>query len=103
MAPKKTGPIRVVRPDERPSPPKRNQIEKTLAEAIAGGSYLEILQAQRRDIVSSLPNEKGPAKAALHRQLSLVSKEIEGLELAAAGDKSVVAETDDDAWDSSAI
>ena len=101
MAPRNTGPIRVVRPDERPASPP--QQPKTLAEAVAGGSYLEILQAQRRDIVNSLPNEKGPAKAALHRQLSLVSKEIEGLELAAAGEKSVVAKTDDDAWDSSAI
>ncbi len=35
---------------------------------------------QRREISNSLPDEKGPAKAALHRQLSLMSKEIEGLE-----------------------
>jgi len=51
-----------------------------------------------------LPNEKGPAKAALHRQLSLISKEIEALEMASTDSEgSVVASTDDDAWDESAI
>lgn len=94
-----TSRMRVVDPDERPE--KKPPL--TLLEAIESGDYLQILLAQRRDIVSSLPNEKGPAKAALHRQLSMVSKEIEGLEIAAAGEKSVVAKTDDDAWDSSVI
>jgi hypothetical protein len=75
----------------------------SLAEAIDGGDYLQILLAQRRDIVRSLPDEKGQAKATLHRQLRDISKEIEGLELEAAGEKSVVAMTDDDAWDSSVI
>jgi len=90
--------VRVVAPDERPP-----QKPKTLAEAVEGGDYLQILLAQRREIVTSLPNEKGPAKAALHRQLSLISKEIETLELVAAEDHSVVAKTDDEAWDESAI
>ena len=48
----------------------------TLSEAVESGDYLAILRAQRRDIVRSLPDEKGPAKAALHRQLSMISKEI---------------------------
>lgn len=52
----------------------------TLSEAVESGDYLAILRAQRRDIVRSLPDEKGPAKAALHRQLSMISKEIETLE-----------------------
>jgi len=94
-----TSRMRVVTPDERP----KKQPPKSLAEAIDSGDYLEILLAQRRDIVASLPNERGPAKAALHRQLSIVSKEIEGLEAAAVGEKSVVATTNDDAWDSSVI
>lgn len=72
--------VRVVAPDERP-PVKL----KTLAEAVEGGDYLEILLAQRREIVTSLPNEKGPAKAALHRQLSLISKEIVSLESSPSG------------------
>lgn len=96
--------MRVVPPGERPAAPKRNSRPKTLVQAIASGDYLEILKAQRRDIVSSLPDEKGPAKAALHRQLSIISKEIEQLDLAAvSGDGSVVADTDDDALDESAI
>lgn len=65
--------LRAVAPDE--VAPRK----KTLAEAIDGGDYLEILIAQRRDIALSIPEERGPAKAALHRQLSLVSKEIEAL------------------------
>ncbi|MGC5249456.1 hypothetical protein ACPXB3_21330 [Gordonia sp. DT219] len=69
--------VRVVAPDEAaPAPPKI----LSLNEAIERGDYLEILRAQRRDIVSSLPDEKGPAKAALHRQLALISKEIQSLE-----------------------
>lgn len=91
-----TSRMRVVAPDERKPP-------KTLAEAIDSGDYLQILLAQRRDIVRSLPEEKGQAKATLHRQLRDISKEIEGMELEAAGEKSVVAKTDDAAWDSSAI
>ena len=91
--------VRVVAPDEGP----RVKL-KTLAEAVEGGDYLEILLAQRREIVTSLPNEKGPAKAALHRLLALISKEIESLESADLdGVGSVVAQTDDDAWDEGKI
>lgn len=68
--------LRAVTPDETPEPPKI----LTLAEAIESGDYLQILLAQRREIATDLPDEKGPAKAALHRQLSLLSKEIEGLQ-----------------------
>lgn len=88
--------LTVVTPGEAPvDPPK----PKTLSEAVDSGDYREILLAQRRDIVASLPNEKGPAKAALHRQLSLISKEIESLAIAAAMDGSVVADVADEAWD----
>ncbi|MCR1785314.1 hypothetical protein KVF89_22430 [Nocardioides carbamazepini] len=55
----------------------------TLDEAIEGGIYIEILLAQRRQIAKDIPNEKGPAKAALHRQLALISKEIQELKAAA--------------------
>lgn len=95
--------MRVVAPNERAKRPAKPK-PKTLAAAVEGGVYLEILQAQRREIVATLPNEKGPAKAALHRQLSLISKEIEALEMASTDSEgSVVASTDDDAWDESAI
>jgi hypothetical protein len=88
--------LAVVSPGEKPpEPPKL----KTLAEAVESGDYREILLAQRREIVTALPNEKGPAKAALHRQLSLISKEIESLAIAAAMDGSVVSNAEDEAWD----
>lgn len=67
-------PLRVVQPDEKPPAPM------TLLEATESGDYFQILLAQRREIVSDLPDEKGPAKAALHRQLSLISKEIEAIQ-----------------------
>jgi hypothetical protein len=93
------GHVRVVSPDEVAAPKK----VLSLSEAIAGGDYMQILLAQRRDIANALPDEKGPAKAALHRQLSIISKEIETLEMAGLGEGSVVANTDDDGWDQSAI
>lgn len=72
----------------------------TLVEAIESGDYRQILLAQRREIAKDLPDERGPAKAALHRQLSVISKELEALEAAAeSGPGAVVAETNDEAWD----
>lgn len=89
--------VRVVSPNEAPPAPAK---PKTLIEAIESGSYREILVAQRREIAAALPDEKGPAKAALHRQLSIISKEIETLDAADTdGEDSVVANTDDEAWD----
>ena len=75
----------------------------TLSEAVQSGDYLEILLAQRREIVESLPDEKGPAKAALHRQLSLLSKEIEALQTHAKEEAEDAAEIADEAWDEEAI
>lgn len=93
--------LRAVPPGARPpAPPK----VLTLAEAIDTGDYLQILLAQRRDIVASLPDVKDQAKATLHRQLRDISKEIESLELAAVGGAgSVVAKTDDEPFNPSAI
>lgn len=76
MAQKKAN-LRPVGDDERAPEPRKIL---TLAEAVATGDYYEILRAQRREIATSIPEESGPAKAALHRQLSLISKEIEALE-----------------------
>ncbi|GGF39024.1 hypothetical protein [Williamsia phyllosphaerae] len=94
--------VRVVAPGEQAVPAK----VLSLNEAIESGDYLEILRAQRRDIVSSLPDERGPAKAALHRQLALISKEIQALEArgaqAAREDAEGVA-VDDEAWDAEAL
>ena len=72
---------------------------KTLAEAVESGTYLEILVAQQREIASSVGEERGPAKAALHRQLALLSKEIAQLRMSADEDHSVVVSADDEVWD----
>lgn len=90
-------PLRVVQEDEvKPRP-------KTLAEAVESGTYREILVAQRTEIARSIPDEKGPAKAALHRQLFLIAKEIKELDArveegAVDGDL-----PEDEAWDGEAI
>ncbi|MDT5012792.1 MAG: hypothetical protein QOH57_4409, partial [Mycobacterium sp.] len=73
-----TNRMHVVGADEVP-PPKTKPM--SLVEAVENGDYLEILRAQRRAIARSLPEASGPAQAALHRQLALISKDIEGLEL----------------------
>lgn len=67
-------------PPAPPEPPK----PQTLAEAIEAGDYLGILRAQRRELVTDLRNASGPAKAAMHRQFALLSKEIAALEEEAA-------------------
>ena len=92
-------PLRAVEPDEQPSQKK----VMTLAQAVESGEYVEILLAQRREIVAALPDEKGPAKAALHRQLSLLSKEIEALLTQAKEEAEDAAEIPDEAWDEEAI
>lgn len=91
--------LRAVVPGEVPAPKK----PMTLAEAIESGDYLEILLAQRRDIVVSLPEEKGPAKAAMHRQLSILSKEIEGLRAQAEEEAEDAEARGDEAWNAEAI
>jgi hypothetical protein len=92
-------PLRVVKADEVPVPPKI----LTLTEAIEGGDYLQILLAQRREIATSLPDEKGPAKAALHRQLSIISKEIEALQRGDEEDAEGGANVEDGEFDAAAI
>ena len=96
-------PLRAVTPDEKADPPKK----LTLAEAIEAGVYLEILKAQRREMVRDVRDEKGPAKAAMHRQIALLSKEIAALDAEAAavaeekaGDD---ASSDDEAFDAAAL
>lgn len=89
--------LRAVGDDEKPARPL------TLDEAIAAGDYLEILRAQRRAMAASIPDEKGPALAALHRQLALVSKEIAALELKDAEDVGGGADVDDEEFRAEAL
>ncbi|MDQ0726820.1 hypothetical protein QFZ21_001820 [Microbacterium sp. W4I20] len=92
--------LRAVKADEVPSTPPKIL---TLTEAIEGGDYLQILLAQRREIATSLPEEKGPAKAALHRQLSIISKEIEALQRGEDEDAEGGANVDDGEFDAAAV
>lgn len=79
---------------------------KTLVEAAEGGSYRELLEAQRMDIARSLqdPSTQGPARAALHRQLGLIARELREMD---AADRDEAAEsagpTPDEAFDASAV
>lgn len=78
---------------------------KTLAEAVEGEDYLDILIAQRREMVRDVRDEKGPAKAALHRQIALHSKEIAALQAAAKeeADEDADATSADEAYDPEAV
>jgi len=76
----------------------------TLAEAIESGPYVEILRAQRRQMVADLANAAGPALAALHRQIALHSKEIAAIEAHGEDDEeSANAEVEDGHFDASAV
>ena len=91
--------LRAVTADEKPA-----QKPMSLAEAVESGSHYQILVAQRRQIVVDMRDANGPAMAALHRQLSLLSKEIETIESADRDDEiGKAASTPDEAWDQSAI
>lgn len=91
--------LRAVTPDEVVGPARI----LTLGEAIESGNYLQILLAQRREIVASLPEERGPAKAAMHRQLSILSKEIEALVSRDSDEAEGGANVEDGEFDASAI
>ena len=75
----------------------------TLVEAVTLGDYLEILRAQRREMVDALPETKGPALAAMHRQLALISKEIASMESKDADEVEGGANVDDEEFDAEAV
>lgn len=92
--------LRAVKPGEKPAPSR----PKTLAQAAEGTNYLEILVAQRREMIRDVAEVSGPAKAALHRQIALHSKEIAALQAAAAEEAAEDGDAvDDEAFDASAI
>lgn len=95
----RTSVLRAVKPGETPEPPKILSLD----EAIASGDYLQILLAQRRSMVASLPDEKGPALATLHRQVSIISKEIEALQSRESDESEGGADVEDGKFDAEAI
>lgn len=93
--------LRPVGDDERKPEPEP---ALTLPQAVETGDYRKILVAQRREIAASIPEERGPAKAALHRQLSLIAKEIQALDQKAKQEAGEDAElSGEQAWDEEAI
>ncbi|MBF6291814.1 hypothetical protein IU454_08045 [Nocardia farcinica] len=100
MSSKRT--LRPVADDERPPAPDK---PKTILEAAESGSRLEELQAMRRRIAQALDNPGTPARdlAALSRRQLEIGKEIEAIQIAEHEDYSVIANTDDEDWDESAI
>lgn len=76
---------------------------KTLSEAVESGTYLEILTAQRRQMIADLSNANGPALAALHRQIALHSKEIQAIQAAAKQEAFEDGDVDDESLTSEAL
>jgi hypothetical protein len=97
MAEKK---LRVVSEEERREQPM------TLLEAVEDGDVLAILKAQRRIIAESLATASENTKPQYSNELTKLTKlitEEEGRRAVERGENSVVARTDDETWDSSAI
>ena len=92
-------PLRAVTPDDKPV----KAAPRSLAEAAEDGSYLEILIAQRREMIRDVKDMSGPAKAAMHRQIALHSKEIAALQAAAEQEASEDAEAADEPFSSEAL
>ncbi|BBZ65806.1 hypothetical protein MINS_12350 [Mycolicibacterium insubricum] len=99
--------LRAVGPDERPDPPAEPAppaAPKSLAEAAADGTYLELLEAQRALLAQSVLHETGQVKMTAHKELRAVAKEIETIKAAATGTAtSVAAGEHDEPWDSTAL
>lgn len=89
--------LRALGSDEAPPKPL------TLLEAIETGDPLVITLAARREMAADLPDEKGPARAALYRQLLLATDKIEALKAKASGEAVPGAQVDDENFDAEAI
>lgn len=89
--------LRAVGPDDKPEP----KTPKTILEAAEGGIRLDELKAMRRRIARALDDPNTPARdlAALSRRQLEIGKEIEAILISEDEDHSVIASTDDEAWD----
>lgn len=94
--------LSVVKPGNQAPEPEPDKV-LTLAEAVETGDLRKILVAQRREIAQSIPDEKGPAKAALHRQLLLIAKELEAMDRRAKEEADQDGVTPDEEWDAEAL
>ncbi|MEE2058962.1 hypothetical protein [Rhodococcus artemisiae] len=94
--------LRAVAPNETPARPPR---KKSVSQAAANGTHRELLVALRDRVAKSVENLDTPPRdlAALTRRLQDIADEIAAIDLAESEEKSVVANSDDEEWDSSAI
>lgn len=94
--------LRAVAPGEKPARATRR---KTVSQAAATGTHRELLVALRSRVAKAVENPETPARdlAALTRRLQEIAKEIAQIDLAESEEKSVVANSDDEDWDASAI
>lgn len=90
-------PLRAVKADEKPA----RKGPSTVLKAAQDGSRLEELRAMRVVIAKRLDDPNTPARdlAALSRRQLEIGREIEAIVIAEDEDHSVVAKTDDEAWD----
>lgn len=92
--------LRAVAPGEKPDKPEPKKPKLTLEQAVESGApYVEILDAQLREMVRDVKGEKGPARAAMYRQIALLTKERDALRAEAAQQEDEDAEVEDEAFD----
>lgn len=88
--------LRAVKADEKaPAKPV------TILEAAERGSRLEELRAMRRRLAKAMDDPNTPARdlAALSRRQLEIGREVEAILVAEDEDHSVIASTEDEAWD----
>lgn len=87
-----------------PTPPP-NAKPKTVAEAAATGTHRELLVATRDRIARTVSSDECPPRdlAALSRQLVLLAKEIEAIDLAEKAEAKRSGPVLDDGFDASAV
>lgn len=93
--------LTVVAPDAEPDAPAEPSQPKTILDAAVAGDRLGELRAMRRRIAAALDDPGTAAKdiSPLTRNLMVIGKEIEAIEIADDEEASVVANVDDEAWD----
>lgn len=94
-------PLRAVTPGELAAPKEM----RSILDAAERGTRLDELKAMRRRLAVALDDPNTPARdlAALSRRQLEIGRDIEAIVIAEDEDRSVVARTDDEAWDESAI
>lgn len=93
--------LTVVAPDTEPEAAAEPSKPTTILDASEAGDRLGELRAMRRRIAKALDDPATAAKdiSPLTRNLMVIGKEIEAIEIADDEEASVVANVDDEAWD----